>query len=237
MKAIILARRDFREYDQIISVYTVEHGMQELLAKGVKKSISKNTAHLEPFSVVELGVAPGKGFTYITSVQGLHFFAGIRTQSLKSMAAQYVVSLVHSITKEDESDVRVFDFLISWLLALEKSTVRPGLLLDVCVLRLLSLFGFEPNLTAPLANTYLFSLKNGVIVFEITADDRTVNLSESVRIVICHFLKGPSGSISLNAQDALELHAFVHNMAEFYLERHIADWGMLEAYGEHPAGS
>jgi len=38
MKAIVLHRRDFREYDQIVSFYTEEAGKREALAKGIKKN-------------------------------------------------------------------------------------------------------------------------------------------------------------------------------------------------------
>ena len=48
MQAIVLSRRDFREFDQMISLYTREQGKLELLARGLKKVTSKNAAHLEP---------------------------------------------------------------------------------------------------------------------------------------------------------------------------------------------
>ena len=46
------------ENDQIISLYTLEKGKQEVLARGVKKITSKNSAHLEPFSFVEVEIVP-----------------------------------------------------------------------------------------------------------------------------------------------------------------------------------
>ena len=42
MYAIVLMRRDFRENDQIITFYTKDNGKVEVLARGVKKIISKN---------------------------------------------------------------------------------------------------------------------------------------------------------------------------------------------------
>ena len=54
MIAVVLGRRDFHEADQIISCYTKEKGKVELLARGVKKITSKNSAHLEQFSFVDI---------------------------------------------------------------------------------------------------------------------------------------------------------------------------------------
>ena len=75
MQAIILDRKDFKEFDQIISVYTKEKGKLELLARGVKKITSKNSAHLEPFSFVDIEIAPGKGIDHLTKVQSINYFS------------------------------------------------------------------------------------------------------------------------------------------------------------------
>ncbi|MFZ2978199.1 MAG: DNA repair protein RecO, partial [Candidatus Magasanikiibacteriota bacterium] len=69
MKAIVLSRRDFREADQIISLYTLEKGKMEILARGIKKITSKNSAHLEPFSLVEAEIIFGKELNYLGAVQ------------------------------------------------------------------------------------------------------------------------------------------------------------------------
>ena len=37
MLSIVLARRDFKENDQIISLFTEEKGKMEVLARGLKK--------------------------------------------------------------------------------------------------------------------------------------------------------------------------------------------------------
>ena len=66
MQAIVLARRDIKENDQIVSFYTLEKGKVELLARGVKKITSKNSAHLEPFSFVDVEVTEGKEINYLT---------------------------------------------------------------------------------------------------------------------------------------------------------------------------
>ena len=60
MLAFVLSRRDFREYDQSISLYTLEKGRLEVLARGVKKILSKNAAHLEPFCLIEAEIIQGK---------------------------------------------------------------------------------------------------------------------------------------------------------------------------------
>ncbi len=60
MHAIVLSRRDIREADQIITLYSREAGKQELIARGIKKITSKQTALLEPFCYMTYDVVAGK---------------------------------------------------------------------------------------------------------------------------------------------------------------------------------
>ena len=115
MQAIILSRRDFREYDQIISVYTKEQGKLELLARGIKKITSKNSAHIEPFSVVDIDIAEGHEINHLTKVQPVEYFKNIRQDLQKSLAAQYVVSITDKFVQVGERDERIFEGLKTWL--------------------------------------------------------------------------------------------------------------------------
>ena len=74
MLSIVLARRDFKENDQIISLFTEEKGKMEVLARGVKKIVSKNSAFLEPFFLVEAEIIPGKEVFHLGSVQPVNSF-------------------------------------------------------------------------------------------------------------------------------------------------------------------
>ncbi|MBI5728467.1 MAG: DNA repair protein RecO [Candidatus Magasanikbacteria bacterium] len=146
MYAIILSRRDWREYDQIISAYTKERGKIELLARGVKKITSKNAAHLEPFSFVEVEVAKGKEIDHLTTVVPRDFFSGIRVDLEKSAMAGAAVSLTDRLVEVGVTDTRVFATLLSWLRFVEAVHVAGTCLLDGYVVVLLECLGFTPIL-------------------------------------------------------------------------------------------
>jgi recombinational DNA repair protein (RecF pathway) len=147
MEAIMLARRDFREYDQVVSAYTRGHGKVELFARGVKKIISKNTAHLEPFSYVDIAWVPGKELDYLTTVQPYSIFPKIRNDVQGSMSAWYVVELVDRQIEVGHADRRVYDLLLSWLQMVEKTNKFTDLLLDAFVMKFFALLGFRPELS------------------------------------------------------------------------------------------
>ena len=89
MQTIVLSRRNIREADQIISLYSLEKGKVEVLAKGIKKITSKNSAHLEPFCFSEIEIIPGKELDHLGSTQSLNSFLNIRNNLEKKRLCDY----------------------------------------------------------------------------------------------------------------------------------------------------
>lgn len=148
MLSIVLSRRDFREFDQMISVYTKEKGKLNLLARGVKKIISKNSAHLEPFSLVEIEVVPGKEIDHLTKVVPVNYFSNIRADLQKSLAAGFVVSTTDKVIHTHEPDKRIFDLLVDWLQSLNLSIFQSSNLtpsIDGYIIKLLTCLGYDIN--------------------------------------------------------------------------------------------
>lgn len=145
MLSIILSRRDFREFDQMISVYTKEKGKLNLLARGVKKITSKNSAHLEPFSLVEIEVISGKEIDHLTKVVPVNYFSNIRADLQKFLAAGFVVSTTDKLLHTHEPDKRIFDLLKSWLenLNLQLYNLQLTTSVDNYIVSLLHCLGYD----------------------------------------------------------------------------------------------
>lgn len=149
MLSIVLRRTDFREYDQMITFYTLEAGKVEVLARGVKKILSKNAAYLEPFCFVEAEIIPGKKeYAHLGSVNPIDIFKNIRSDFQKSLAAKYIVTLVDKTVRVGEPDKRIMALLKSWLEWIDQPVVAPAdfkmiLAIDVFVVKLFYLLGFD----------------------------------------------------------------------------------------------
>jgi len=115
MLAIVLSRRDFREYDQIISVYTKENGKREALARGIKKITSKNAALLLPFFLLEVEIVPGKEIDHLTYVQPSRVFTKIIPSLEKIMIEEYILKLADEFILPQEKDESIFNLLVSFL--------------------------------------------------------------------------------------------------------------------------
>ena len=198
MQAIVLSRRDFKESDQVVSLYTHEKGKLELLARGVKKITSKNSAHLEPFSVVDIDMAYGKELDHLTKVQGIEYFSAIRNDLQKSMAAQYVVELTDRLVHEGESDIRLFDALHSWLEFIKLNKFHT-ILVDAYIVALLHYLGFS-----------------------LSQDQRVMNGRWLSSVEMCE--RGEWGNILELEIDGAQFHQTVLKLAQYYTERKVADY-------------
>lgn len=144
MQSLVLSRRDFRESDQIISFYTLEKGKVEVLARGVKKITSKNSAHLESFSYVEAEIISGKELSHLGGVQPINYFINIRQDLQKSLTAGYIVDLLDKIIHEGEKDEKLFGVTLNFLEQLNlESTICDVKLVDGYIVTLLHCLGFD----------------------------------------------------------------------------------------------
>lgn len=146
MPAIVLSKKDFREFDQITVLYTKEQGKVELLSRGIKKMVSKQAAFLIPFSLVEIEMVPGKEIDHLIRTQSLDLFKNMRSHLHKSLMANYVVTLVDELTHVQEKDERVFELLVAWLGFLDQADKAYDSLLLSFISKFLALLGFKPEL-------------------------------------------------------------------------------------------
>ncbi|MFA7245462.1 MAG: DNA repair protein RecO [Candidatus Magasanikbacteria bacterium] len=206
MLSIVLSRKDFREFDQIISVYNEEKGKISLVVRGVKKIVSKNSAHLEPFSLVNIDIEKGKEFDYLTRVYIEDYFKGIRQNLDKSLVASFVIYLVDKLFSEGAGDERFFYFLHNFFVYLdnlekiEKKEII--LLIDFFVVNLLYFLGFK--------------LSNDEKVFNSRYLDDIIRLENSSYENLFN--------IDFELYLAKKTHNFLHNLLQFHTEKRIADW-------------
>ncbi len=149
MYGIVLGRRDFRESDQIISILTAEEGKREYVARGVKKIVSKNTAHLEPCSLISFGTAEGKKeFAYLTNVQPVEGFFQLRTSLRKLHIVGYSLDALLTMLRDGEEDTELYHLFLSYVRFLNNADRVRLLLLDTFLIKIFTHFGYAPAIEA-----------------------------------------------------------------------------------------
>lgn len=254
MQSIVLRRRDFREYDQIISLYTKEEGKRECLARGVKKITSKNAAHLEPFAYDMVEIVDGREIDHVTKVVPIDYFVSLRHDLQKSMAASFIVSLVDTLFDVGEPDDRLWYSLLSWLQFVDRSSALVPLLIDGMVVMLFQCLGFTPVLDRCVSCGKSFvdivaadifgkekNGKNGPGYYfagggVVCADCRMAKEKIGEEIFACGLKEVSDMALLLKSDwrliaeyeldeiDHARLHKLVYGYAVYHSERRVVDW-------------
>lgn len=113
--ALVLNRQPYREYDSLVTVYTPDLGKLNLVARGTQKLQSKLAGHIEPLTLADIMIIPGRGFDYIGSAVSREIYADLRQDLNKLYYAGQVIKLFSNLVKEGEAEARLFFLLADWL--------------------------------------------------------------------------------------------------------------------------
>jgi DNA repair protein RecO (recombination protein O) len=205
--AVILRRRDFRDADRILTVFTPNFGKLELIAKGIRKTTSRKAGHLELFSHSTMMVAQGRTWDIVTEVAAIDSFPGIRSDLDKIGQANYVSELIDCFSESGDENQALWDLLLLTLEELDElppteeernahlSTSR--VLQHWFEINLLSLAGFQPQLFQCLScdeelepvKNYISLIEGGVFCPECGQARRDLEPIEADLLKVLRFLQ------------------------------------------------
>lgn len=114
-RAFILSLKASRERDAWVSLWTEHHGRQEAFVTGIRTATSKQRAHLQPFSCVQIMLAEGKQFQRVAVAQmtATHGHA-IRMHPVWSATMGAICQLCETISapQDPQEDARIFSLLL-----------------------------------------------------------------------------------------------------------------------------
>ncbi|MDX1765873.1 MAG: DNA repair protein RecO [Candidatus Saccharimonadales bacterium] len=171
VKAIILRRVDYGEFDRILTFLTDSRGKIGAMVKGARKPKSKLAGGIELFSVSNLVLIEGKGELdlVISSRLDTHY-GNILSQYERMRVGYRAIELVQANT-ESEAGEEYFNLLKTSFEQLNDETIDERVVEVWFSLQLLAITGRQPNLKeddkgAKLAaeKNYVFDPDNGVFV-------------------------------------------------------------------------
>ena len=173
--AIVIRHRDLGETDQILTLLSRQRGKLRAVAKGVKRPKSKLAAATQLFSHSRFLIAQGRNLDVVSQAEIIESFYGLRDDLAKVAYASYFAELADAVVQERQPAEAIYDLLLAALRQVE-GACRAGLprpaagtrpppyppprrgeasvnddlerLARVFELSLLSLSGFEPELSA-----------------------------------------------------------------------------------------
>jgi len=189
--AIMLSRRDFGDYDLIITFFTLKRGKISVIAKAAKKSAKRFLGILELFSVLDIVCSSGRrsGLFVLQEAALKYPFQGIREDIIKTAYASYWAELTNEWMEQAETQKQLYHLLKHVLCELDRGRISEMALSIQFQIKFMALAGFCPNLSCcsickiELENiqksNVIFDLKKGGLVCEKCASASLSNMSLS----------------------------------------------------------
>lgn len=117
---IILKRKNFREADRILTVFTRKHGKIKVKAIGVRKINSRRSPHVELLNHSRLTLYRGQSLPILTEAEALEDFSEIKESLTKVGFAYHLCELVDGLCGENQENKKVFELLMDVLNRLSK---------------------------------------------------------------------------------------------------------------------
>ena len=128
---------------------TREHGRIRGVAKGVRRTMSKFGARLEPGSHVDIQLHVGKTFDTVTQVEAIMNYGEAITEDYQrwTIASAILETAERFTAQEHEPALQEFQLVVGGMKALSEKRYDPSLILDAFLLRSLAIGGYAPSMT------------------------------------------------------------------------------------------
>lgn len=144
-QALVIRYREFGEADRVLSLYTLEKGKVQAIAKGVRKIKSRKAGHLEPLTQVILQLAKGRTWDVVSQVDTIRNFQNIKADLKLTAQAAYVLELLDRFTLEEGPNRQLYNLVLETLVRLDGG-ISPGLVVHYYEVHLMDILGFKPQL-------------------------------------------------------------------------------------------
>jgi DNA repair protein RecO (recombination protein O) len=160
-EAVVLRVHKLGEADRIVTLLTRRHGRIRAVGKGVRRTMSRYGARLEPGSHIDVqlhtrtaepdahrGHPRGTGLDLVTQVETVdNYGARLANNYPAWTAAVAICETAERLTAEEgEPALRQYLLVVGALRSLAAAEHEPSLILDAFLIRSMSLAGWEPAL-------------------------------------------------------------------------------------------
>jgi len=235
-QGVVLRSAKLGEADKIVTVMTHGAGKIRGVAKGIRKTTSRFGARLEPFTHVSLMCYRGRGsLDTITQAEIIASHRHIRDDLALFAAGETMLEAVDRVSEEHERNTRLALLLLSGVRALDGVPSDPAAVAESFMLKLLSLSGFHPALTACAVcgrpDPELFDAGQGGAVCPTCAEPGAGYVSGAVLRMLHELALSDLGEAGLapasDERTRKEARGILYGFAEYHFERRMRSVPML----------
>jgi len=118
-EAIVIRRRNIGEADSILTVFSLQEGKFDAVARGVRKARSKMRGHLEPLTHVQAQIARGRSLDVFTQAETITSFRALKDNLDALTAGLYCCELVDRFTVDRAAQRAIYELLLDILGSLD----------------------------------------------------------------------------------------------------------------------
>jgi DNA repair protein RecO (recombination protein O) len=121
-EAIVLRHQNLGEADRVLSLLTPHHGKLRVVAKGVRKPLSRKAGHLELFTRAQVLIARGRDMGIVSQAEMVEPYLALRGDLVRVSYAAYFAELADSFVEEGDENRAIYDLLsagLGWLCSAE----------------------------------------------------------------------------------------------------------------------
>jgi len=236
----VLRHVEVGEADRILTLYTLEYGKVQAIAKGIRKLRSRKAGHLEPFSRVELMLAKGRSLDVISQAEAQSTYENLRADLKLIAYGAYVVELLDRFTYEEGENRQLYNLLVDTLARLDEGAPAQTVV-HYYEVQLMDLLGFRPQLQNCAAcgekiqpEDQFFSAKLGGVLCpkSLSADPGAWNVSLGVLKYMRHMQRSAWSKLQdleIPPQIEPELASLLERYLTYLLEYSLRTPGFLKA--------
>lgn len=223
----MLRQHKLGEADKIITLMTQGSGKIRGVAKGIRRTKSRFGARLEPFTHVSVMLYRGSGaLDTITQAEIVNQHRHVREDLGLFAAGETMLEAVDKVAEEHERNVKLFVLLLQGLRTLDAEPADGVAVSESFLLKLLSVSGFHPSLTAcavcGATQPALFSSGQGGAVCTRCAEPEAEPVSSAALDALALLASvglEDSGALVFDDRPRREARNLLYAFTEFYIER------------------
>ncbi len=141
---IIIHQVRFGEADKFVIIFSQNHGLIKVVAKGVRRLTSKKSAHLDNLNLIKFQTNRGDTPQYLSQLETVNAFSKIKAVLKKTRTCFYLTEILARTLAEGEADEALFSSLKKFLLDLNQAETNTRDLAVDFQRYLIARLGFPP---------------------------------------------------------------------------------------------
>jgi len=117
---IVIRVINFGEADRFVDIVSQDHGLINLIAKGVRRITSKKAPHLDLLNLIKFQVARGRSPQIITQAELIEPHLNLKM----ARTSFYLIEILNSLLAPEQPDKELFLSLKNYLFHLNKTTSK-----------------------------------------------------------------------------------------------------------------